>query len=53
MMSFFGELLAAPIRIINTPIKALTALVEDEVPEPNVLDKAARAVQRTIDGDDE
>ena len=52
-MGLLGELFALPIRILNAPIKVMGALVEDEVPERNVLDKAADAVKRTIDGEDD
>lgn len=57
-MGFFGKLLAAPVRLVNAPIRALERIVEadgqGEVPPvfSRPLEKLAEEIER-IDGDKE
>jgi hypothetical protein len=53
-MGFFGKLLSAPVRILDTPAQVINAMTgSDDIP---TLEDAAKAVEKQVDrivGDEE
>ena len=53
-MSFLGKLISTPVRIINTPLRVVEHLVEDEETDPertisSPLEDLADAVEKSVD----